>query len=187
MARAVARKKKPPTKRVRMAEAIRQAIGPLMRSYGFENPAKGQHHDTTSARRDNWFRVRGPYRDEVDVQWWDSRPKFRINFRTTQAERSPWGLNEWGWTHRFSASSWRFRWGGFLLRGHFTSRFLTVDGAVRLALHRLPLMNAFLLSGERSDYLWIGPWPDLWRWQRIRFLRWVAARLGYRVDDPVEG
>lgn len=185
MARSVGKAARKPTKRVRMGQAIRVAVTPLMKSYGFENPTK-RRENRFVVLRDHWLRQRDGFEDHVDIQW-DKyhRPSFAIRFDTTQAKRSPPGSvrfpGQWI-TH--SVFIWRFRWGGFDIGGNFTSCFLSIGGAVRLALRGLPDVNAYLLTGELTPSLDVAHCGAIWHWRRIAFCRSVAARLGYRVTDP---
>lgn len=78
-----AKAKKEPTKRVRLAAALRAAIEPQMRGYGFENETAEVAKLQGVSRRDLWIRERGGLYDRVSVQWDSySRPRFWINYRT---------------------------------------------------------------------------------------------------------
>ncbi|HVI32800.1 hypothetical protein [Phenylobacterium sp.] len=80
MARTV--KRKGPTKRVRLAAALREAMGPLMRAHGFDHPPKSNPgYSNLHPRADQWYRWVGDERQVVEVDWAEySKPKFLIRW-----------------------------------------------------------------------------------------------------------
>jgi hypothetical protein len=189
--RRVAAVKKPRKKsrRVRMAEAVRQDCDPVIFALGFRNPRKSDSDrwgETT--RRNVYIRWRGTTYDEILLQWDKyNRPKFFLRYRTSQVEHPPQDghaavrlvtrgtMIVWRLPRTYVGSAWFGPWRS--------------PGSVAAFVNRRVLrLNAFLLHGETEWYLNPGK-PrreprdgDEWVERRSWGDAWLDPESDYRPD-----
>ena len=152
------KKTKKATKRVRLAAALRDAIAPQMRGYGFENPTtQAARLRGASSRRDVWARERNGRREEVDVQWLDyGQCRFAINFTTQPLE----GFEP---TSPDRVRTWRLAFGRIDVSGAWFGRG-TIQSTVARAARRLEAVNRYFMEGAPSYF--IRPRVDVHDWTR---------------------
>jgi hypothetical protein len=140
---------KRPTKRVRLAAALREAMEPLMRAHGFDHPPKSARTwSNRHPRADYWFRWVGEERQVIQTYWdkW-SAPKFGLSWWDDENNRAR------GRLVTFSLQSWRLGPLSPTIRGESFGGLWPVPFAVRLAMKRLDALLAHWEDGAASPYL----------------------------------
>ena len=144
------RQKKPKTKRVLLAEAVRAAVAPVLREYGFENPPRGER-DLLFARKDVWRRTRDVFQEQIHFQWDHySRPFFVIGYRSDDPRLAT--LLDEGSHYDFRVSTWRLKVGPIDLDGQWFGHGSS-ERTIRLALRRIGEIDSFLRTGALTFHL----------------------------------
>jgi hypothetical protein len=146
-------KSKPPSKRVRLAAAVREVIGPVLREWGFENPPKGSPDWFNASRPNTWVRQRDGFTDEIYFRWdKNGYATFAMSMLTTQVERLMPGATVPLITRFYDIeiAAWYIPGLGTLGYGAWIGYGRSIRHSVRLALKRLKQANRYLLTGKRS-------------------------------------
>jgi hypothetical protein len=160
-----------------VARELRRAIAPVLESWGFANPPKGNPGWFPTTRRDAWVRIRDGHTEEIYVVWGRNEPRFRIHIRTDRAVRmrAPAVQGPMPRVDDIELLSWRFRtlWGRIDARSTVFACFHDFVGfadeytlpylryPVSRALRRLEEGNRYLLTGDLTKHILLGRtwWP----------------------------
>jgi len=154
----LARAVKRPTKRVRLAAALREAMEPLMRAHGFDHPPKSARRwNNWFARADYWERWVGENRQEV-YGYWPWRNSFRLVWSDDAINR------ERGRKTDFHLQSWRVWPISPALCGQSFGGLRPVDSAVRLAVRRVEALLRYWETGEAAAHLGLDQPTYQYRW-----------------------
>ena len=144
MARKV--KRKGPTKRVRLAAALREAMGPVMRAHGFDHPPKSKgDYSNIFPRADQWYRWVGDECQMVEAYWpFGHAPKFRLSWWDN---RNMGGSDPWV-TYNLQCSRPNLVFDSSPFGGLWP-----ISHTVRRAMRRLPDLLTYWETGATTPYL----------------------------------
>jgi hypothetical protein len=142
-------KRTQPTKRVRLAAAVREAMAPFMRAHGFDHPPKTAYSYTNQYPRvDHWYRWVGDERQCLALVWANyTAPRFSIEW---------WDDSKLvGGRHmpRFYLRPWRLRFMGRTLYGGCFGGLWPISTTVRRAMKRFEELLNHWDTGEASPNL----------------------------------
>lgn len=169
MARAVKRKR--PSKRVRLAAALREAMDPLMRAHGFDHPPKDAPSQWSNIfpRVDYWQRWVGENRQAV-YAYWPWRNSFRLVWTDDAINRVE------GYGVDFYLQSWRIWPLSPTIRGTSFSGFRPIRSSVRLATRRMEALLRYWETGETSPYLGLDAPVRQLPWSEEESARWLDPK-----------
>lgn len=142
----------------RFRSEIRKAVRPLMQSWGFDNPPKGEPDWWGAPRINNWVRKRDGHTDQIFFEWDRfGRPRFVLVLRTDQLERmlrsDQSADTARGHVEDVLLLDRRPRLFGGLLRFPWTSGRRPLQREIEHLEMRLRDANHFLLTGEIQSHL----------------------------------
>jgi hypothetical protein len=160
-----------------MAETVRRECAPVLLGLGFRNPRQVDRARWGDGRLNTFIRWRGTTYEEISFQWdMHNRPKFFLNFETSEVERLPQGDEAASRLVRFGIlSSWRSP--SAYIGGGWFGPWRSPEGVAALAIRRILKLEDFLLRGEMDWCINVGParpvsprapavfnvWGDPWR------------------------
>lgn len=151
---------RPKTERVRLAKALRDAVAPLMRAYGYDHPTTEVARNYLCYRPDIWQRRRDGVVDVVSIEWpWNERPLFRIEWEVRQDWLGGESDVHYGAGELLAR---RWKWGPFeQFNGDFRSRG-KIDAIVAVALERLKELEEGLRTSVPGFHMLVRgpPWPQ---------------------------
>lgn len=136
--------KKEPSKRVRMAKALRSEMAPFMRSHGFDHPPREKWYAGVSLpRADAWVRVKDGREQGVNLTWLRHEARFGIEWYSETLDR------EFGRCALFAVNPHPPLIAG-LPGGLYGGWTWSVPRTVRLAMRRLGELVTYFDGGPRS-------------------------------------
>jgi hypothetical protein len=148
-------------KREELAKGVRENLIPTLEQLGFESTRKDISEHSDDPMLGHFFRrTRNGYEDEIWIHWDKyGRPRFILEFKTTQEERMSSGNKKaatkiiYGRIYPSHGPLWRILLGGEpSWFGSSRSTKKTVD----VARNRVHELDEYLRLGRPMRYIWLG-------------------------------
>jgi hypothetical protein len=136
--------RKKPSKRVRLAKALRAEMTPFMRSNGFDHPPRDEWPPSVSfPRADSWVRVKDGREHGLNLDWDDHAPRFYVEWYSEKLDRELGLCAVFSLDHspRVIPGMRRARFGGWTW---------SIPRTVRLAMRTIGELVTYLDGGPRS-------------------------------------